>query len=147
MPSRTSGWSSRIRRRVDQGERLSRVEHVSGDAAVTFERLAEHGFCVETVRNPNRHRGAARIRQCDRREVGVDQLTCCSGDHVEDLVGVGPTEQRVGDVLQRAELGFASVRFVVQAGVLDRDPGRGGQSEHRSSSTSVNTSAEVLSVR
>ena len=32
---------------------------------------------------------------------------------------------------RRAELGFASARFLVQASVLDRDPGRGGQSEHQ----------------
>ena len=150
VPSSTSGWSTRRVRRQRRSTRAASagVEHVAGDAAVAVERLAEHRFGVEAVRRPESSSrcaaaSAARSSRGRRRPtrvpLGDDRRGSRRSRSRRAACWRCPAARRARLPRRRA----SSYRRAFWIAM----PAAAARPSTSSSSMSVNTSPEVLSVR
>jgi hypothetical protein len=124
VPSGTSsdGRPSRLAHRLAPGE------HLAGRRAVDLARRAQQ--LARALALGGRHPQRRPLRQQHLRQVRVAHLPGARGHHRQHLAGIRPGQQVRGHVSGRLQPPLAPPRLLVEAGVLHRDAGRGGQRDH-----------------
>ena len=119
-----------VLRGISHHDHAAGRSHLTGDAVRGSEAAAAQLGRGRSGHDVDRQL-AGTVRQRHARHVGSDELPCPIGDELQDASVLAPRSDGLDDVVNGGECGVAPTHPPEQAGVLDDDPGGGGEAGYQ----------------